>query len=259
MTNPSDDRVSEIPVFTGSRTVTARLHTPARLADRPVLLLSFASDRVTSLTVEPYSLPAQTFLSEGHRVMSVDLPNHGDRIDAFGEGIAGFRNAIVAGIDPFATFVDDGRAAIDAAITLGIAEPGRIVVCGTSRGGYMALRLLAADTRIRAGAGFAPVTDWRDLSEFNAERERGDVAQLGLSCFAEAFIDKALYLAIGNHDKRVNTSRCVQFFLDVHRAKNSADRDGRDIDFFCTPDEGHTCSNDWYFRGADFLLREFNP
>ena len=251
--------VSERSLPTGSREVTARLHTPHRLADHPALLLSFAGDRLTSLTVEPYCLAAMAFLAKGHRVMSIDLPNHGDRVDAFGEGITGFRNAFIAGTDPFALFVADGKAATDTAIALGIAEPGRIVVCGTSRGGYMALRLLAAEARIVAGAGFAPVTDWRDLNEFAADREQADVADLSLSRFADAFRDKAVFLAIGNHDERVNTARCTRFYLDVYQDRISAEKDGRDIDFYCTTDAGHTCSREWYFRGANFLLMNLKP
>lgn len=252
-------QVSEFSVSTDSPVVTARLHTPDCLADHPTLLLSFAGDRLTSLTVEPFCFAAKAFLAKGHRVMSIDLPNHGDRVDAFGEGITGFRNAFIAGADPFALFVADGKAAIDTAIARGVAEPGRIVVCGTSRGGYMALRLLAADVRVIAGAGFAPVTDWRDLSEFVLDREHAKIAGLGLSRFSVAFTHKAIYLVIGSHDERVSTARCAQFYLDARHSKLAAGQDARDIDFFCTPDVGHTCSNEWYFRGADFLLMSVNP
>jgi len=244
----------EFVVVSGARKITVRLHTPLALASSPGLLMTFATDRATALTGEPYGLTARAFVARGHRVLSFDLPHHGERIDAFGEGITGFRNAFVAGSDPFAAFVEDGRAVIDAAVARGVAAEGRIAVCGTSRGGYMALRLLAADTRISAGAGFAPVTDWRDLREFSADRDREDVARLALSHHADALAGTAVYMAIGNRDERVNTTRCCRLFVDIMDASRRKGQDGGDTAFFCTTDEGHTCSDAWYARGSEFLL-----
>src|SRR5690606_36297904 len=131
----------------------------------PALFFAFALDRNTTLTKRPYCLAAEYFLENGHRAASFDLPSHGDRVGAQRSGIDGFRDAFVAGNDVFAGFVAEGKAVIDECIKRGIATPGRIAVGGTSRGGYMSLRLLAGDDRIVAGAGFAPVTDWRDLRE----------------------------------------------------------------------------------------------
>jgi len=90
----------EWEVAVGERRITVRLISPAaeRLAKEPLLLLSFAADRATSLAVEPYNLTAKSFLKHGHRVASFDLPNHGTRVNKYGEGIVGFRNAFVDGM-----------------------------------------------------------------------------------------------------------------------------------------------------------------
>ena len=184
-----------------------------------MLLCSFAADRTTSLEVVPYGLAAEVFLQQGHQVLSIDLPNHGGQINDYGEGIIGFRNTFVAGIDPFELFVAQGKTVIDSCIARGMATAGQIAVCGTSRGGYMALRLLAADTRIGAGAGFAPVTDWRELKEFRQEKDLQSLASQRLSCYAGSLATRPVFMAIGNHDERVNTARCCQLYLDILASK----------------------------------------
>jgi dienelactone hydrolase len=175
-------------------------------------------------------------------------------MDHYGEGITGFRNAFVDGVDPFQSFVEDGRAVLDRCMAEGVAFPGRVAVCGTSRGGYMALRLLASDTRIAAGAGFAPVTDWRHLREFSGDRERADVAALRLHTHVDGYIDRAVYMAIGAHDDRVDTVSCVRLYLDILDARKRQGRDRAGVDFSCTDDPGHTCSERWYRKGAEFLI-----
>lgn len=251
-----DYRYEEFTVPYENEAIVVRLHTPERdgLDTGSGLLLTFAGDRTASLTVEPYCLAAEVFLAHGHRVLSFDLPNHGSQVDGYGEGITGFRNAFIQGYDPFRRFVERGMAVVDRCMALSIAIPGRIAVCGTSRGGYMALRLLAADERIAAGAGFAPVTDWRDLTEFAGDRMRDDVAALRLSCYAAALATKRVFMVIGNHDERVNTASCCGLYLDMFEARRRQGRSAAALDFYCTDDPGHSCNASWYRRGAEFLL-----
>ena len=225
-----------------------------KLKSDRVLLLTFASDRTAATTTDPYRLVSDVFLSQGHTVLSFDLPNHDTQINEYGEGIAGMRNAFVAGQDPFQRFVVRGRAVIDHFIRQELAWPGRIAVSGTSRGGYMALRLMASDDRIAAGAGFAPVTDWRDLSEFEQDRNRDDVAALRLSCQSDALATRPVLMAIGNHDERVNTESCCRLYLDLCDARRRNGRNTGSLAFYCTDDPGHSCAADLYRKGADFLL-----
>ncbi len=228
---------------------------PDKLAAAPILLLTFAGTRGLSLFEEPYCLAARCFLEQGHRVASFDLPGHGTRVNDFGEGIIGLRNAFVAGRNPFAMFVEDGKAVIDECIKRGWARPGRIMVAGTSRGGYCALRLLAEDERIAGGAGFAPVTDWRYLSEFAQDRERRDVAQLRLVRFVEGLVGKRVFLAIGGQDDRVSTASCRHLYRAVRRADIRAGYNESLVAFHITEDVGHTMGDVWYQRGAQFLLQ----
>jgi dienelactone hydrolase len=249
---------SEFSIPHGDDSIDVRFHTPN--APKPdgerALLLSFAGEKQSSLTADRFSLVAQEFVSHGHAALSFDLPNHGDQVDEHGEGITGMRNALVAGEDPFQLFVDRGRAVIDYCLDRGLATSDRIVVCGTSRGGYMALRLLAADARIRAGAGFAPVTDWRDLDEFRRDRERQDMALLNLSTQAANLAERAVFLVIGHGDDRVNTASCCQLFVDIQQERKQRDIRQGAVDFYCTDDPGHSCGRAWYQKGAEFLLEQ---
>ena len=116
-----------------------------------------AADRTSTLKSEPYSITPRMFIDAGHRALSFDLPCHGDRaLPGQPRGIAGFFAEWRRGKDVFTGFVDEGRAVVDALIRRNLAEPGHIYVSGTSRGGYCALRLMAADERVRAAAAFSP-------------------------------------------------------------------------------------------------------
>jgi hypothetical protein len=226
----------------------------SHLDERPILLLTFAADRHTTLFTRPYCLFARAFLKHGHRVVSFDIPCHGDRIGRFGGSIPGLRNSFVAGVDPFAMFIEDGRSVITECIKRGWATPGRIAVEGPSRAGYMALRLLAADDRIATAAGMAPVTDWRLLSEFASVRDREDVASLRLTHFVREMAGKHIYLAIGKKDERVGTAACQELYHALKKAQVDAGYDASHVEFNLTDDPGHSI-NSAYQRGIDILLK----
>ena len=172
---------SEFSVEVSGQPLTCLVAEPKELSDCPAMLLNFAADRTTTLKSEPYSITPRMFLAAGHRALSFDLPCHGDReVPGQPRGIAGFCAEWRRRVDVFAGFVDEGRAVIDTLIERKLAEPGRIFVSGASRGGYCALRLMAADERIGAAAAFSPVTDWRVLKEFAEIRDTPEIAELAL-------------------------------------------------------------------------------
>lgn len=90
--------------------------------------------------------------------------------------------------DPFGRFIDKGAVVIDACLERGWGDPDRIFVCGVSRGGYCALRLMAADRRIQGVAALAPLVDWRSLAEFAAIEDRPALARLSLEHWADDLV-----------------------------------------------------------------------
>lgn len=247
---------TEFVVQSDGQPLTVMVQSPPadRLAERPMLLLFFSADRQASMPDGKYGWSGQAFLDQGHRVASFDLPAHGERVGTLGAGIAGFAARIAAGEQPFEQFVRDGRAVIDACLRQGIAEPGRIVVAGVSRGGYCALRLMAADSRITAAAALAPATDWRELDEFSSLKNEPSVAALALEHYAGQLAGRRFYVAIGNDDQRAGTAACTRFVLAVTTAEARA-KSGSALRYLVVDDSaGHALARHWREEGIRFLL-----
>lgn len=247
--------ITELVAGSGNQQIRCSLARPdaGTMPAEPALLLSFSSTRQSALTEHPYDLAAKTFLAAGHFVLSFDLPHHGERVDRHGEGIAGMCRAFMAGDDPFARFVADGMAAIDACVQQGIGTGRRIYVCGVSRAGYCALRLAAADARVTAAAGLAPVTDWRELSEWAAVRHKPEVAALALEGWALQLGGKSIALLIGNRDDRVSTESCVRLALRLFEAEAAVGKSASELHVVDAP--GHALPDKWRVAGARYLLR----
>ena len=247
----------EFSVEVRGQALTCLLAEPKELSDRPALLLNFAADRTTALKTEPYSITSRMFLDAGHRALSFDLPCHGDReVPCQPRGIVGFCAEWRRGVDVFAGFVDEGRAVIDALIERQLAQPGCIFVSGTSRGGYCALRLMAADARIAAAAAFSPVTDWRVLKEFAEIRDAPEIADLALTRFAGSVAGRCVWTAIGNSDARVGTDACLRFAEAVVRAEAEKRCSSSRFVLHVVPERAHQLSEYWRRCGGDYLLHQ---
>ena len=221
----------------------------------PWLLINLASDRDSALNNYDNCQAADIFLENGHRVLSFDLPNHGERINKYGSGIEGMRNAFAAGHNPFEMFLEDSREVVDECIKRGLATAYRIAVSGISRGGYLAMRLMAADSRISQAVAFSPVTDWTILNEFSQHRQDEAALRLNLSSYIHGLVGKPVFMCIGNHDDRVGTFSCCRLYLELAEANERNGSPRTLIDFYCTDDANHTCGHYWYEKGAEFLIK----
>lgn len=255
----------EFVVPVGDRKITAMIASPAanRLDPDPVLLLTIGGQKTHLLP--PNDQPAKFFWERGHRVVSFPIAfemivddalrvRSPSSISKCNIAIETLRDNFIKGPDPFLTFIKEAKAVLKTCIDRNWARPGRVVVTGISRFAYLAFRLMAADDQLNIGGGFAPVTDWRDLSEFHEQRNLKEVADLRLSLFAEQLAGKKICLAIGNHDERVNTLSCCQFFMELNRENQKRGFDRTYVDFFCTLDPHHTCGDEWFERGMEILL-----
>jgi len=116
-------------------------------------------------------------------------------------------------------------------------------------------RLAAADPRIRAVAGLAPVTDWRALSEFAAVKERPEIKALALDNWAAELAGRAVFLAIGNADARVGSNCCVRLALRILEEEARRDVAPSLLELHVVLSEGHSLSDDWRSAGRRFLLQ----
>ena len=244
----------EFSLTVADRRFIVSLLSPAhdRLARDPALLLTFAAGREGSLFSATYRHTAEAFLGAGHRALSFDFIGHGERIDRFGPGIDGLRNSLVlGGVDPFSVFAEDASAVIDTCVGRGLVRPGQIAASGTSRGGYLALYLLAHEPRVAVAAGFAPVTDWRVLAEFKDDMERPEVAALAMKHRAAQMAGRSVFLAIGRNDMRVGTDTCVALYERLAAT-------GIEVEFSLTNDPGHRMGIVGYEHGAAWLLERIS-
>jgi pimeloyl-ACP methyl ester carboxylesterase len=254
-------QVEEFAVRSENASIAVRLISPPaeRLSSEPVLLLYFSADRRSSMPDGRYGAPTRVFLENGHRVASFDLPAHGERVGRHGSGIAGFAAMVAAGEDPFAMLVADGRAVIDECIRRGLASEGNVVVAGVSRGGYCALRLAAADSRISAVAGLSPVTDWREIDEFERIKDTPAVGNLALERFARDLAGRRVYVAIGNRDTRVGTHACTRFVLALLKEESRLGGPSQIRYHIADDSRGHALAGRWRIEGIEFLMSSTVP
>lgn len=228
-----------------------------RALDAPVpLVINVAASRHETMAEEPFNWPARLFTAAGYRAVTVDLPHHGGRVAPWkNAGLSGMAEAWAAGVDSFSRFAQDGRALIDALIRRGLADPARVYLHGTSRGGYYAARLAALDRRVAGLAMVAPVTDWRTLSEFGHLKDRDDIAALALDHHAAALAGRPIYATIPNRDNRVATESCLRFFEKLATLEAQRGMTRSSLQLHMTPGDGHASPDEWRRHAAEYLVQ----
>jgi pimeloyl-ACP methyl ester carboxylesterase len=180
-------------------------------------------------------------LSEGYLCVSVDLPAHGDdgRPDEPAE-LAAWPVRLDAGEDLLADFIKRSRAVIDHLVESRLADVQRIAAVGSSRGGFAALHLSAAEPRIRSVAAFCPVTDLLELKEFKPMKHPERAKSLAVVNLVEKLVDRNIFVVIGDRDDRVSTDAAIDFARTLSRSDYQ--RDGRGhVSLHVLPEpRGHT-------------------
>lgn len=142
--------------------------------------------------------------------VSIDLPCHGKQVRK-GEpsGLAGWSFRLAQNEDIIAEFNARLSQVLDHLIETRVADPDRIAICGTSRGGFLALHFAAHDRRVRCAAAFAPITDPRVVREFVANATHPFVVSASLENHAERLAHQPVWIVIGDQDERVSTDCAV--------------------------------------------------
>ena len=146
----------------------------------------------------------------GYLSVSIDLPGHGkQRREDEPEGLKAWRVRLERGENFVAE--NNGRLSdvVDHLIASGMADPKRIAICGTSRGGFLALHFAAHDRRVKTVAAFAPVTDLMVLKEFQGAENVTLVGELTAIRLAERLADRSVWIIIGDRDERVGTDESI--------------------------------------------------
>ncbi len=230
-----------------------------RLGAKPArpgpLLVVFANSIEGTLT-RPYN-DVGTFLAEhGFVQVSLDLPSHGkDQAPDVKNQLRSWRDRLEKGEDFITPFLTRVSKVVDHLVADGYADPTRIYVAGTSRGGFMAIRYTAHDPRVRATAAFGPVTDLVALREFEGMEYHPGTHSLALARLAEKLRDRPIWVWMGTTDHRVNTRFAIDFVMRVVEDAEAAGVAPR-IELHLHPSEGHRTGSHSHREAADWFLKQ---
>ena len=174
----------------------------------------------------------------------IEPPCHGeDRKPDEPEGLAGWRHRLDQGEDLVKSFNAKARAVLDHLIDQGLADPARLAICGTSRGGFLAFHFAASEPRIKAVAGISPVTDLLALSEFKGTAADSLAEKLAVTHIVSQLIGRPMWLSIGNHDERVDTDRAIAFTRAIVQASAPQSKEAKPlipVELVVAPAAGHS-------------------
>jgi len=210
---------------------------PARPA--PTLFV-FAHEIAGTLTSNDYNKVGRLLAKSGVLCVALDLPCHGENVHA-GEpaGLEGWAARLRKNEDFVADFTKQASAVLDQLVADGFTDRDRIAVCGTSRGGFMALHFAAAEPRVRCVAAFAPVTELSALREFDGMEKHAGTNALDLRRRAGQLAGRPVWMCIGNLDERVDTDRAIAFSREVVKASAAAKKQPL-IELHVMTSAGHT-------------------
>jgi pimeloyl-ACP methyl ester carboxylesterase len=230
-------------------------------------LFMFGSSAQTSVEMESFNTLGFILARDGFLSVGIDAPGHGEDVRP-GEpaGLSAWRSRLEAGEDFLATFEGRFTAVLDYLVKEGYSDAHRIAVCGSSRGGFLALHAAANDPRVRAIVVFAPVTDLLQVREFKGMKDPSAASRLDVMDLAGKLAGRALCLSISYNDERVGTRHAIDFALHLMELSPAQKRpmtglwSDDDIKLTVTPAqgaEGHSTFQTAHEEAAAWLLRRF--
>jgi dienelactone hydrolase len=227
--------------------------------DKPAPVLFVLASTIDATLGQAYFRQSGNELAEhGWISVSIDLPCHGKQVrEGEPSGLGGWSYRLAKDEDVVAEFNARLSKVLDHLIKTGAADPERIAVCGTSRGGFLALHFAAHDKRVKCAAAFAPVTDPRVVNEFVANAEHPFVVKANLENQAEKLAGRPVWIVIGDQDARVGTDRAVALAQKLTAASREKKLDSR-VELHVMPEpRGHTTPKGSSRRAADWILDQF--
>lgn len=214
-------------------------------------LFNFATTIEPTLGSPDYCKVASVLAAHGYVCVALDLPCHP------GGGLAGWAEAIKKGEPIIPDFVSKVSQALDYLTQEGYTDPRRVAAAGTSRGGFIAMQVAAADPRIKCAVGFAPVTDLTDLTEFADQKQNPAATSLALMNAVDRLAGRSVWIAIGNNDARVNTDSAIAFarrLVAASAAKTDAPAKPIDVELRVMPWPGHGAGPGAHEEAAAWLM-----
>ena len=193
----------------------------AILGDKPAApaptLFVFGADMRNSLIGVDVNHIGRLLIPQGYLCVSLDIPCHGTdtRPGEKSGDLAAWKGRIVKGENIVTPFNEQFSKVLDHLIAEGYTDTTQVAVCGTSRGGFFAFHVGAADPRVKQVIAFAPVTHLPALAEFEGAETNELALSLSPIHVAHKLVGKPLWIVIGNQDLRVSTDDCLALALEV--------------------------------------------
>lgn len=221
-------------------------------------LLIFAHG-IGEMKRQPIYTQVGTILAQqGWISVIVEPPCHGeDARPAEPAQLEGWRHRLDQDEDFISAFNRKASAILDTLIADKVADPERVAVCGTSRGGFLAYHFAASEPRVKAVGGFSPVTRLTALREFATTTAREKAEILNVGNLAPKLAGRAVWLSIGNNDLRVNTDDAIAFTREVVRATARPESPNAviPVELIVAPAPGHTKIDQAHELLADWLVK----
>ena len=204
-----------------------------------------------------YTTTGRKLAGQGWLYVTLDPPCHGiDQKKGEPRTLSGWAHRVKKGQDLMKPFVSRCRDVLDWLVAKGYTDPKRVAVGGTSRGGLCALHFMAAEPRVKAMVGISPVTNVLALREFSGVK-RTQVKKCNAAGLANQLAGRAIWISIGNDDKRVSTDDCIATTRRfVAAARKKYPNANAPIELVIAPSKGHTNIDRAYERGAAFVLKQ---
>lgn len=186
-------------------------------APAPILII-LSGNIVDSFTKLSVLRAGEVLVPRGYLCVSIDLPNHGKNAKQGYSNLAGWGRRAAEGDDFVAEFNERTCKVIDHLIAERVADPNKIVATGTSRGGFLAIRYMAFDPRVKAVVGYAPLTDLRRLKEFEVAKGVAGVDSMSLEAHVPQLVGRPVFMIIGDRDQRVGTDAAFRFLQALSAA-----------------------------------------
>lgn len=223
---------------------------------KPAPVLFVLAGTIDGTLSKPYFRQCGNQLAEhGFLSVSIDIPCHGTLWKKGYSGLTGWSALAAEEVDFVAQNNTRLSKVLDHLIATGVADENKIAVCGTSRGGFLAIHFAAHDQRVACAAAFAPVTDLKALNEFKNLSENNFVDTLSVSSKADALAGRPVWIVIGDQDERVGTGQAIEFAQQLTAAARKKNIDSA-ITLHVLPEpRGHTTPKGSAQLAADWLLQ----
>lgn len=221
-------------------------------------LFIFAVDLETSLESTDFASVGHALAKQGFLLVSLDVPCHGkDREEGEPEGLTGWRARIERGGDPVSAFTARASKVLDYLIGEGYTDSQKVVACGTSRGGFIALHFAAAEPRVLCVAAFCPLTDLLALREFDGMQHHQATRAFNTVHLSNRLANRGVWVRIGLDDERVGTDNAIAL---TRRIVEAAAVQGLqpNVELHVAPPVGHGVPPNAHEAAAAWILAQTN-